>query len=127
MTTEKSDTGTDVEHELSSHHREMEVIDRWDRMFERSEHNADSYLARQRRRWHRDCSSRWCFARSPLWKADATHTPSTGTRVSPIATRSRVTPLSDLRRYLAVVRATMPSNSRWVLIRVTSVKTRPST
>jgi len=51
MATENRNTCTDVEHELSSLHREMEVIDMWDRMFEPSELNADSYLARQRRRW----------------------------------------------------------------------------
>jgi hypothetical protein len=45
------DTCTDVEHELSSLHREMELLDTWDRMFAPSELNADSYLARQRRRW----------------------------------------------------------------------------
>lgn len=51
MATENRNTYTDVERELSSLHREMEVIDTWDRMFEPSELNADSYLARQRRRW----------------------------------------------------------------------------
>jgi hypothetical protein len=51
MATENRNTCTDVKHELSSLRSELEVIDTWNRMFEASELNADSYLARQRRRW----------------------------------------------------------------------------
>jgi hypothetical protein len=40
-----------LEQELSSLRRELQVIDRWNRLFATTEINADSYVARQRRRW----------------------------------------------------------------------------
>jgi hypothetical protein len=40
-----------LEHELSRLLRELQAIDEWNRMFAAGEINADSYVARQRRRW----------------------------------------------------------------------------
>ena len=51
MPIKNRDAHIDVERELSSLRREMELIDKWDCMFGSNELNADSYLARQRRRW----------------------------------------------------------------------------
>ena len=45
------DSRKNAKEELSRLHKELEVIDKWDRMFQTTEHNADSYVARQRRRW----------------------------------------------------------------------------
>lgn len=45
------DSRTNVEDELSRLRRELELIVKWDRMFPATELNADSYVARQRRRW----------------------------------------------------------------------------
>ena len=40
-----------LEDELSSLRKELLSIDEWDRLFATTEINADSYVARQRRRW----------------------------------------------------------------------------
>jgi hypothetical protein len=45
------DSRTNVENELSRLRRELEAIIKWDRLFQTTELNADSYLARQRRKW----------------------------------------------------------------------------
>jgi hypothetical protein len=45
------DSRKNLKKELSHLHKELEIIDKWDRMFQTAEHNADSYVARQRRRW----------------------------------------------------------------------------
>ncbi len=42
---------TEIQDELLSLRTELEVIETWDRLFGPSQANADSYLARQRRRW----------------------------------------------------------------------------
>jgi hypothetical protein len=41
----------DREEELSSLRKELLSIDKWNRLFATTEVNADSYVARQRRRW----------------------------------------------------------------------------
>jgi hypothetical protein len=41
----------DREEELSRLRKELLSIDEWDHLFATTEVNADSYLARQRRRW----------------------------------------------------------------------------
>ena len=46
-----SNSRINVGDELSRLRRELEAIVKWDRLFPTTELNADSYLARQRRRW----------------------------------------------------------------------------
>jgi hypothetical protein len=41
----------DLDEELSSLRKELLSIDKWDQLFASTEVNADSYVARQRRRW----------------------------------------------------------------------------
>jgi hypothetical protein len=45
------DSRKNIKEELSRLHKELEIIHKWDRMFQTAEHNTDSYVARQRRRW----------------------------------------------------------------------------
>jgi hypothetical protein len=40
------DSRKSLKKELSHLYEELEIIDKWDRMFETAEHNADSYVAR---------------------------------------------------------------------------------
>jgi hypothetical protein len=45
------DSRQNFKEEISRLQKELEIIDKWNRMFQIAEHNADSYVARQRRRW----------------------------------------------------------------------------
>jgi hypothetical protein len=51
MPLKDKDCRRDVEQELHSLERELDVMDTWNRRFGPTELNTDSYLARQRRRW----------------------------------------------------------------------------
>ena len=51
MPTKYRDRQTELQEEISSLRTELDLIATWDSMFGARELNADSYLARQRRRW----------------------------------------------------------------------------